>query len=106
MKERTAQIIAICGGSGSGKSTLARKFVGAAQLTTDHFYKNLDLLTPRRGRQFRLRSSLDRRPRRVRGRLPGAGKGRGRDDTGLRHAQLHKNGNSIGSRSKKRLSGN
>lgn len=47
MKERTAQIIAICGGSGSGKSTLARKFVGAAQLTTDHFYKNLDLLTPR-----------------------------------------------------------
>lgn len=52
MKERTAQIIAICGGSGSGKSTLSRKFVGAALLTTDHFYKDIDLLTPREDGSF------------------------------------------------------
>jgi uridine kinase len=47
MTERVAQIIAICGGSGSGKSTLARKFVGAALLTTDHFYRDIDQLTAR-----------------------------------------------------------
>lgn len=45
--ERPAQIITICGGSGSGKSTLAKKFVGAAVLTTDHFYKDLEQLVPR-----------------------------------------------------------
>lgn len=44
---RAPQIIAICGGSGSGKSTLARKFVGAAVLATDYFYKDITLLTPR-----------------------------------------------------------
>lgn len=44
--ERNAQIIAICGGSGSGKSTLAHKFVGAAVLSTDSFYKDLDDLVP------------------------------------------------------------
>ena len=42
MRKRSAQIIAICGGSGSGKSTLGRKFVGAATVATDHFYKSLD----------------------------------------------------------------
>lgn len=47
MRNRTPQIIAICGGSGSGKSTLARKFVGAAVLTTDSFYRDLTELTPR-----------------------------------------------------------
>lgn len=44
MTKRSAQIISICGGSGSGKSTLARKFVGAAILATDSFYKSLDKL--------------------------------------------------------------
>lgn len=44
MRKRSAQIIAICGGSGSGKSTLAHKFVGAAIVATDHFYKSLDKL--------------------------------------------------------------
>ena len=44
MRKRSAQIIAVCGGSGSGKSTLARKFVGAAIVATDHFYKSLDKL--------------------------------------------------------------
>jgi uridine kinase len=44
MRKRSAQIIAVCGGSGSGKSTLARKFVGAAVIATDHFYKSLDKL--------------------------------------------------------------
>jgi uridine kinase len=44
MRKRSSQIIAICGGSGSGKSTLARKFVGAAIVATDHFYKSLDKL--------------------------------------------------------------
>jgi uridine kinase len=52
MQERIAQIIAICGGSGSGKSTLARKFVGAAMLTTDHFYKDLADLKPREDGTF------------------------------------------------------
>ncbi len=47
MRNRTAQIIAICGGSGSGKSTLAQKFVGAAVLSTDHFYRALSELKPR-----------------------------------------------------------
>jgi uridine kinase len=47
MRKRTSQIIAICGGSGSGKSTLAQKFVGAAVLSTDHFYRDLEELTPR-----------------------------------------------------------
>ncbi len=37
-----SQIIAICGGSGSGKSTLAHKFVGAAIVSTDSFYKNIE----------------------------------------------------------------
>jgi uridine kinase len=46
-KERTAQIIAICGGSGSGKSTLAHKFVGAALLATDSFYRDLPDLIAR-----------------------------------------------------------
>lgn len=46
MRRRPSQIIAICGGSGSGKSTLARKFVGAAILATDSFYKDLDDLVP------------------------------------------------------------
>jgi len=45
MRNRTSQIIAICGGSGSGKSTLAQKFVGAAVLSTDHFYRDLSELT-------------------------------------------------------------
>lgn len=44
MRKRSAQIIAICGGSGSGKSTLAKKFVGAAIVATDHFYKSLEKL--------------------------------------------------------------
>ncbi len=44
MRKRAAQIIAICGGSGSGKTTLARKFVGAAIVATDNFYKSLDKL--------------------------------------------------------------
>ncbi|HEY9775202.1 MAG TPA: hypothetical protein V6C81_15665 [Planktothrix sp.] len=52
MRERSAQIIAICGGSGSGKSTLARKFIGASILATDHFYKDLDQLTPREDGTF------------------------------------------------------
>ena len=47
MRNRAPQIIAICGGSGSGKSTLAQKFVGAAVLATDHFYRDLTELTPR-----------------------------------------------------------
>lgn len=47
MQHRMPQIVAICGGSGSGKSTLAHKFVGAAVLSTDHFYKDIDELTPR-----------------------------------------------------------
>lgn len=47
MRKRTSQIIAICGGSGSGKSTLAQKFVGAAVLATDNFYRDLSELTPR-----------------------------------------------------------
>jgi len=47
MKNRQSQIIAICGGSGSGKSTLARKFLQAAILATDSFYKDLEDLTPR-----------------------------------------------------------
>src|SRR5947209_1931519 len=47
MRKRNSQIIAICGGSGSGKSTLAQKFVGAAVLSTDHFYRDLEDLTPR-----------------------------------------------------------
>lgn len=46
MKRKNAQIIAICGGSGSGKSTLARKFIGAAVLSTDSFYKDLVDLVP------------------------------------------------------------
>lgn len=46
MKRKNAQIIAICGGSGSGKSTLARKFVGAAVLSTDSFYKDIKDLVP------------------------------------------------------------
>ncbi len=46
-RERPSQIIAICGGSGSGKSTLAQKFVGAALLATDYFYRNLDELSAR-----------------------------------------------------------
>ena len=45
--KRACQVIAICGGSGSGKSTLARKFVQASVLSTDHFYRNLEDLTPR-----------------------------------------------------------
>jgi uridine kinase len=47
MRKQLPQIIAICGGSGSGKSTLAQKFVGAAVLPTDNFYKDLIELTPR-----------------------------------------------------------
>jgi uridine kinase len=47
MRKRNSQIIAICGGSGSGKSTLAQKFVGAAVLSTDHFYRDLEDLAPR-----------------------------------------------------------
>ncbi len=47
MLHRVSQIIAICGGSGSGKSTLAQKFVGAAILATDSFYKDIAALTPR-----------------------------------------------------------
>ncbi len=47
MKKNSPQIIAICGGSGSGKSTLAQKFVGAAVIATDSFYKDLTELTPR-----------------------------------------------------------
>jgi len=47
LKKKAAQIIAICGGSGSGKTTLARKFVGAAVLSTDSFYKDISVLTPR-----------------------------------------------------------
>lgn len=46
--EREGQIIAVCGGSGSGKSTLSGKFVGASVVATDHFYKNLKELTPRK----------------------------------------------------------
>ncbi|MBY0357646.1 MAG: hypothetical protein K2W82_06560 [Candidatus Obscuribacterales bacterium] len=44
MRKRSAQIIAVCGGSGSGKSTLAQKFVGAAIIETDSFYKSLEKL--------------------------------------------------------------
>jgi uridine kinase len=47
MRNHSSQIIAICGGSGSGKSTLAGKFVGAAVLSTDFFYKDLPELTPK-----------------------------------------------------------
>lgn len=47
MKHRVSQIIAICGGSGSGKSTLAHKFVGAAILATDSFYRDIAELSPR-----------------------------------------------------------
>lgn len=47
MRRRPSQIIAICGGSGSGKSTLARRFVGAAVLATDSFYKDVSDLTPK-----------------------------------------------------------
>ena len=47
MRNRSPQIIAICGGSGSGKSTLAHKFVGAAVIATDSFYRDLTELTPR-----------------------------------------------------------
>lgn len=47
MRSRIPQIVAICGGSGSGKSTLAHKFVGAAIIATDSFYKDLKELTPR-----------------------------------------------------------
>lgn len=43
---RSSQIIAICGGSGSGKSTLAKKFIGASIIATDHFYRDLEELTP------------------------------------------------------------
>lgn len=32
-------IVLIAGGSGSGKSTLAKKFIGAAVISTDDFYK-------------------------------------------------------------------
>lgn len=52
MAKKFPQIIAICGGSGSGKSTLARKFVGAAILSTDSFYKDLDDLTPKEDGSF------------------------------------------------------
>jgi uridine kinase len=47
MRNRAPQIIAICGGSGSGKSTLAHKFVGAAVVATDSFYRDLTELNPR-----------------------------------------------------------
>jgi uridine kinase len=46
MRNKLPQIIAICGGSGSGKSTLAQKFVGAAVLSTDSFYRDLTELKP------------------------------------------------------------
>lgn len=46
MEDRPSQIIVICGGSGSGKSTLAHKFVGAAVIATDSFYKDLAGLEP------------------------------------------------------------
>jgi len=49
---KAAQIIAICGGSGSGKTTLARKFVGAAVLSTDSFYKDISVLKPRKDGTF------------------------------------------------------
>ncbi len=52
MRRRPSQIIAVCGGSGSGKSTLARKFVGAAVLATDSFYKDVDDLTPKEDGTF------------------------------------------------------
>lgn len=47
MRKKSPQIIAICGGSGSGKSTLAQKFVGAAVIATDSFYRDLTELVPR-----------------------------------------------------------
>jgi len=47
LKKKAQQIIAICGGSGSGKTTLARKFIGAAILSTDSFYKDISVLVPR-----------------------------------------------------------
>ncbi len=47
MKKITSQIIAICGGSGSGKTTLARKFIGAAVISTDSFYRDISELTPK-----------------------------------------------------------
>src|SRR5579862_6726085 len=47
MRTRSPQIICITGGSGSGKSTLAQKFIGAAVLATDSFYKDLVELKPR-----------------------------------------------------------
>ncbi len=52
MKQNTAQIIAICGGSGSGKTTLARKFIGAAIISTDSFYKDISELTPKEDGTF------------------------------------------------------
>lgn len=52
MRRRPSQIIAVCGGSGSGKSTLARKFVGAAVLATDSFYKDIADLTPKEDGTF------------------------------------------------------
>jgi uridine kinase len=47
LKKKAAQIIAICGGSGSGKTTLARKFIGAAVISTDSFYKDISDLKPK-----------------------------------------------------------
>lgn len=52
MAKKHNQIIAICGGSGSGKSTLAKKFIGAAIVSTDHFYRNLPELTPKEDGTF------------------------------------------------------
>lgn len=39
-------IVLIAGGSGSGKSTLAGKFVGAAVISTDDFYKGKSKMAP------------------------------------------------------------
>lgn len=39
-------IVLIAGGSGSGKSTLVKKFVGAAIISTDDFYKGKSKMTP------------------------------------------------------------
>lgn len=52
MKKTTPQIIAICGGSGSGKTTLARKFIGAAVISTDSFYKDIADLKPKEDGSF------------------------------------------------------
>jgi uridine kinase len=52
LKKITAQIIAICGGSGSGKTTLARKFIGAAVISTDSFYKDISDLLPKEDGTF------------------------------------------------------